>query len=297
MARPIWSGAISFGLVNVPVKLFTAVRKKTVRFHQLHANDGARIQQRRFCSVEGVEVSYEDLAKGYELYPGQYVMIDPDELDSLDPVATQTIDIEDFVSLDEIDPLYYDTTYYLAPDPRGTKAYRLLLDAMRDSGRVGIARVVLRTKQYLCAVRPVGELLALTTMNFADEIVAEEEIEAPEPAQAPSERELTMARQLIDSLTTEFQPDRYHDTYREQVLALIEAKAEGQELVSQPAAAPAPVIDLMAALEASLAGSKGARPAGGAEAKAGGEESGGDESGAEEADTGRRSSRGKRAAS
>jgi DNA end-binding protein Ku len=239
----------------------------------LHATDGARIQQRRFCSVEGVEVAYEDLAKGYELYPGQYVMIDTDELDALDPVATQTIDIEDFVSLDEIDPLYYDTSYYLAPDPRGAKAYRLLLDAMRETGRVGIARVVLRTKQYLCAVRPVGDLLVLTTMNFADEIVDDAEIDTPELEQPASERELTMARQLIDSLTTAFQPERYHDTYREGVLALIEAKSEGQELVSQPAAAPAPVIDLMAALEASLANS---RPASAEETNA-------EESGAEDA--------------
>ncbi|HUZ43564.1 MAG TPA: Ku protein [Acidimicrobiales bacterium] len=253
MPRPIWSGSISFGLVNVPVKLFTAVRKKNVRFHQLHAPDGARIQQKRVCSADGEEVAFEDLVKGYELYPGQYVVIDPDELDALDPEATQTIDIEDFVDLAEIDPLFYDASYYLVPDARGTKAYRLLLDAMRNTGRVGIARVVMRTKQYLCAVRPVGEALVLTTMNFADEVVTEDEMDGLPGEQEASDRELKMAGALIDSLTTEWEPDRYKDTYRERVLELIEAKSEGQELVSQPSAGPsAPVVDLMAALEASL---------------------------------------------
>jgi DNA end-binding protein Ku len=253
MPRPIWSGSISFGLVNVPVKLYTAVRKKTVRFNQLHGADGGRIQQKRVCTVDGEEVAFEDLVKGYELYPGQYVIIDPDELDALDPEATQTIDIEDFVDLAEIDPLYYDSSYYLVPDQRGTKAYRLLLDAMQESGRVGIARVVMRTKQYLCAVRPVGEALVLTTMNFADEVVTQEEIEGLPGEQEASERELKMAGALIESLTTDWAPDKYHDTYRERVMELIEARSEGQELVSQPAAAPsAPVIDLMAALEASL---------------------------------------------
>ena len=266
MARPIWSGSISFGLVNVPVKLYTAVRKKTIRFNQLHAADGARIQQKRFCTADGEEVAFDDLAKGYELYPGQYVVIDPEELDELDPVATHTIDIEDFVSLADIDPLYYDTSYYLAPDPRGAKAYRLLLDAMKDSERVGIARVVLRSKQYLCAVRPLGDALVLTTMNFADEVVDQQEIDDLPDHQEASDRELTMARQLIDTLTTAFEPDRYQDTYRERLMELIQAKAEGQELVVQPEAAPAPVVDLMAALEASLAASREAAESGDADA-------------------------------
>ncbi|HET6794190.1 MAG TPA: Ku protein [Acidimicrobiales bacterium] len=268
MARPIWSGSISFGLVNVPVKLYTAVRKKTIRFNQLHAADGARIQQKRVCSADGEEVAYEDLAKGYELYPGQYVIIDTDELDELDPVATHTVDIEDFVSLADIDPLYYDTSYYLAPDPRGAKAYRLLLDAMKESERVGIARVVLRSKQYLCAVRPLGDALVLTTMNFADEVVDQQEIDDLPDHQEASDRELTMARQLIDTLTTAFEPERYHDTYRERLMELIQAKAEGQELVAQPESQPAPVVDLMAALEASLAASRQAAGSDGAEAAA-----------------------------
>jgi len=254
----MWSGSISFGLVNVPVKLFTAVRKKDVHFNQLHATDGARISQRRVCSLDGEEVPWEEIAKGYEVAPGQYVMIEPAELDSLDPEATHTIDIEDFVALEGIDPLFFDSSYYLVPDQRGAKAYRLLLDAMLESGQVGIARVVMRTKQYLCAVRPVGEALVLTTMNFADEVVSRDELDdLPGEQSGASERELRMARQLIESLTTDFEPGRYSDTYRSEVLALIERKAEGQEIVAPEAPEkPAPVIDLMAALEASLAAAK-----------------------------------------
>ena len=259
MPRSMWSGAISFGLVNVPVKLFTAVRKKDVRFHQLHEKDGGRVRQKRVCSVDGEEVPYEELAKGYELGEGRYVMIDPDELDTLDPEATHTIDITDFVELEKIDPLFYDSNYYLVPDERGGKPYRLLLEAMRDAGRVGIATVVMRTKQYLVAVRPVGEALVMTTMNFGDEVVSQDELEGlPTGRTKVDDRELKMAKQLIDSLADEWDPDKYHDTYREQVLELIEKKAEGKEIVA-PAEPekPAPVIDLMAALEASLAAAKG----------------------------------------
>lgn len=259
MPRSIWSGAISFGLVNVPVKLFTAVRKKDVRFHQLHEKDGGRVRQKRVCSIDGEEVPYEEIAKGYELGEGKYVMIDPDELDTLDPEATHTIDITDFVELERIDPLFYDSNYYMVPDERGGKPYRLLLEAMRDAGRVGIATVVMRTKQYLVAVRPVGEALVLTTLNFGDEVVPQDELEGlPTGRTQVGDRELKMAHQLIDSLAAEWEPDKYHDTYREQVLELVEKKAEGKEIVApvEPEK-PAPVIDLMAALEASLAAAKG----------------------------------------
>jgi DNA end-binding protein Ku len=259
MARSIWGGAISFGLVNVPVKLYTAVRKKDVRFHQLHGPDGARINQKRVCSADGAEVAYEDIVKGYEISKGQYVVIEPDELDALDPETTHTIDIEDFVQLDQIDPLFFDSSYYVLPDARGEKAYRLLLEAMRDSGKVGIAKVVMRSKQYLVAVRPVGEALVMTTMNFDDEVVAQDELDGlPGPSEGVSERELTMASQLIESLSTDFEPGKYEDTYREKVLELIEKKAAGQEIVApaEPKAAT-PVVDLMAALEASLAAAKG----------------------------------------
>ncbi|MGH9067173.1 MAG: Ku protein, partial [Acidimicrobiales bacterium] len=263
MPRPIWSGAISFGLVNVPVKLLTAVRKQDVRFHQLHAADGVRIQQRRICPEDGREVAWDDIVKGYEMTPGRYVAIRPDELEALDPKSGRTVDIEDFVPLDQIDPLYFDTSYYLVPDPAGTKAYRLLLQAMADAGRVGIGRVVLRTKQYLCAVRPLGDALVLTTMSFADEVQDRRELDGlPGPDVAASDRELAMAGQLIESLAADFEPERYQDTHRRAVLELIEAKAAGQELHVQPEAPSAPVIDLMAALEASLAQARAGKKAG-----------------------------------
>ena len=265
MARSIWSGAISFGLVNVPVKVFTAVRKKDVRFHQLHAKDGVRIQQKRWCPKDEEEVAYDEIVKGYEISPGQYVLIEPEELDQLDPEATRTIDIEDFVDLHDIDPLFFDSNYYLVPDNRGEKPYRLLLEAMSDAGKVGIARVVMRTKQYLVAVRPVGDALVMTTLNFADEVVPQKELDdLPGSKQSASDRELRMAQQLIDSLTTDWHPEGYKDTYRERVLDLIEQKAEGKELVAQPEPdKPAPVVDLMAALEASLAAAKGGAKTGG----------------------------------
>src|SRR5579859_6850530 len=171
MARAIWSGAISFGLVNVPVKLFSATSPKSVRFHQLSGKTGARIRQKRVDESTGDEVAYEDIVKGYELGPDRYVLIDPDELDALDPKATHTIDIEDFVDLSEIDPIYYDHSYYVAPSTGGAKAYRLLLDAMRDSGKVAVGRFVLRSKQQLCALRPNGEVMTLSTMLFGDEVL------------------------------------------------------------------------------------------------------------------------------
>jgi DNA end-binding protein Ku len=257
MPRAIWSGSISFGLVNVPVKMTTAVSTKDVRFHQLHATDNTRIQQKRFCPADGEEVAYDDIVKGYELGPDTYVTITPDELDALDPKATKTIDIEDFVDLDTIDPVFYERPYYLVPDKGGTKAYALLREAMRETNKVGIARVVLRTKQYLAAIRPKGDALVLETMLFADEVVPDDELELPRDEVEVSEREEKMARQLIDSLSSDFEPEKYHDEYRERVLELIEQKASGQEIVvEEPTEEPTKVVDLMAALEASLAAVK-----------------------------------------
>src|SRR5579884_695445 len=192
MARAIWSGAISFGLVNVPVKLFSATSPKTVRFHQLSGKTGARIKQKRVDPSTGEEVAYEDIVKGYELSPDRYVRIEPEELDALDVKATKTIDIEEFVDLEEIDPLYYDHSYYLAPTAGGAKAYRLLLDAMRESGKVGIGRVVLRSKQQLCALRATDGVLTLTTMLWGDEVLSPERLDELESvAEVPaSDREL-----------------------------------------------------------------------------------------------------------
>ena len=269
MPRAIWSGAISFGLVNVPVKLYSAVSRKTVRFHQLHDKDRVRIQQKRICPEDGEEVPYDEIVKGYEISPGHHVVITPEELESLDPKKTRTIDIEDFVELEQIDPIYCDAAYYLVPDKGADKAYNLLLQAMRESDRVAVARVVIRTKEHLTAIRATGDVLTMATMLFADEVVPPDRLdELADTQDGASKRELDMARQLIESLSTEFEPDKYRDQYRERVLDMVERKAEGEEIAVQPAEEPERVPDLMAALEASI---KAAGQDGGddAEAKSG----------------------------
>ncbi|HVL05451.1 MAG TPA: Ku protein [Acidimicrobiales bacterium] len=257
MPRPIWSGAISFGLVNVPVKVFSATSSKDVRFHQLDGKSKSRIKQKRVSMATGEEVPYEDLVKAYEIAPDNYVTVTPEELEALDPKASKTIDIEDFVDLDQIDPVYYERPYYLVPDKGGQKAYALLRNAMRETNKVGIARVVLRTKQYLAAIRPKDDALVMETMLFSDEVNPLDELDLPGPDVDVTEREEKMARSLIDSLTTDFEPAKYRDEYRERVLQLIEQKASGQEIVVEDTAEEAPrVVDLMAALEASLAAVK-----------------------------------------
>jgi DNA end-binding protein Ku len=263
MPRSIWRGAISFGLVNVPVKLYSAVSKKTVRFNQLHDTDGVRIQQKRVCPKDGEEVPYEHIVKGYEISPDRYVVVTPEELEGLDPKKTRTIDIEDFVDLDEIDPLYYEHPYYLVPDTGAAKAYKLLLTALAESNKVAIARVVIRSKEYLTAIRPADGILTMETMLFADELVPPDQLEElPDADVEASEREVEMARQLIESLSATFEPSKYRDEYRERVLDLIERKAEGQDVTIQPPTEePEKVPDLMAALEASLAEAKERRPA------------------------------------
>jgi DNA end-binding protein Ku len=257
----MWSGAISFGLVNVPVKLYSAVSRKTVRFHQLNGKTGHRIAQKRVDPTTGDEVAYDDIVKGYELSKERYVVITPDELEALDPEKSRTIDIEDFVDLVDIDPVYYDHPYYLVPDKGAAKAYGLLLNAMKESGKVAVARVVLRSKEQLVAIRPApGDVLMMETMIFADEVVAPDQIDdLPDSKELKaSDRELKMAQQLIDSLSSDFAPEKYRDEYREKVLELIERKAAGEEIAVQPEAPkPKKVPDLMAALEASLAAVKG----------------------------------------
>jgi DNA end-binding protein Ku len=274
MPRSIWTGAISFGLVTVPVKLYSAVQRKNVRFHQLDAENGVRIAQKRVNPVTGEEVPYERLVKGYEISPERYVLVDPAELDALEPVKTRTIDIEDFVDLAEIDPVFYDHPYYLAPGAGGAKPYRLLLDAMAETGKVAIANVVIRSKQHLVAVRPQGDVLGMATMLYPDEIVDSERIDEIPDAEEVSttDKELAIAKQLVESLAGPFEPEKYRDTYREEVLALIERKAAGEEIAVQPVAEeePAAVPDLMAALQASLdqvRGDKGDKPAKKAPAK------------------------------
>src|SRR5215207_10142115 len=257
MARSIWAGAISFGLVTVPVKLYSAVNRKSVRFHQLHESTGIRIQQKRIDPSTGEDVPYDEIVKGYEIAPDQYVVISNEELEALDPKKTKTIEIEDFVDLSEIDPIFYDHPYYLAPGPGGAKPYRLLLEAMRESGKVAIAKVVIRQKEQLVAIRPMdGDVLGMSTMIFADEGVDADRIDELDAAREVeiNSRELGIAKQLVESLAGDFEPGKYHDTYREDVLALVERKAAGEEIAVQPAAEEAdePVPDLMAALKASL---------------------------------------------
>jgi DNA end-binding protein Ku len=263
MPRAIWSGSISFGLVNIPVKLYSAVSRKTVHFNQLDSRTRARVRQKRVSAEDGSEVPYEQIVKGYELAGGSYVVVTDDELAALDPKAVRTIDIDEFVDLVDIDPIFYDAAYYLVPD-RSSKPYALLARAMEDTGKVGIAHFVMRTKQYLAALRPQGGRLLLSTMVYADEI--NDPTEIPELAEVGdveiAERELKMAEQLIESLSTGFEPDKFHDTYREAVLDLIERKASGEEVVVPAASAePDKVVDLMAALEASVAAAKESRAA------------------------------------
>jgi DNA end-binding protein Ku len=267
MPRSIWTGAISFGLVTVPVKLYSAVQRKSVRFHQLSGKSGVRIAQKRVDPTTGDEVAYEDIVKGYEIAPDQYVRIEPAELESLDPKKTKTIEITDFVALDEIDPIFYDHPYYLAPAAGGAKPYRLLYEAMQETRRVAIAKVVIRQKENLVAIRPMeGGVLGMSTMVFADEVVPPDRLDDLPGEVEATPQEVEMAKLLIDQLAADFEPEKYSDTYREDVLALIERKAAGKEIAVQPALEEEakPVPDLMAALKASLdavqKGDGGAKP-------------------------------------
>jgi len=257
VARAIWSGAISFGLVAVPVKMYSAVERKSVKFNQLARETGARIAMRRVDSSTGEEVPHEQIVKGYEVTPGSYVQIDPSELDALAPKRTHTIEIEDFVELAQIDPIFYDHPYYLAPAAGGAKPYRLLVDAMRETGRVAIAQVVIRSKEQLVALRPGERVLTMSTMVFADEVLPPDRLDELADVQdaKTTKRELDIAKQLVESLSSDFEPGKYRDVYRDEVRALIERKAAGE----QPIAAPekqqpgsSAVPDLMAALKASL---------------------------------------------
>jgi DNA end-binding protein Ku len=251
----VWSGALSFGLVNVPVRMVTATVNRDVSFNQLEASTGSRIRLRRISEATGEEVSNDALVKGYEIAKGQYVIIEPEELEAIRPKSTHTIEIEEFVPLAEIDPVYFEHPYYLMPDKQGAKAYRLLVEAMEGLQKVALGRVVIRQRESLVAIRVREGLLCLQMMRYADELVDLEEL-MPDLADdaEPSEREITMARQLVDALTSDFEPEKFHNEYREKVLELIEQKASGAEIVAAPRAEPAAkVLDLMAALEASIA--------------------------------------------
>lgn len=262
MPRPIWSGAISFGLISIPVRLYPAVRKKSVSFNQLDGETGSRIKMKRVSAETGEEVAYDDIVKGYEITKGNYVMITDDELSSLDPKKSRTIDIAEFVQLSEIDPLYYDSAYVVAPDELSAKAYAVLEQAMEAAGMVAIATFVMRTKQYQCALRPADGKLLLSTMVYGDEVADFTEIEAFDHLEDVEVKpaELAMAEQLIESLTEDFDPMKFEDDYRERVMELIQAKADGEAFTPVADEEPeADVIDLAAALEASVAAAKAAR--------------------------------------
>ncbi|HJT38338.1 MAG TPA: Ku protein [Actinomycetota bacterium] len=259
-SRAIWSGAINFGLVSVPVKMYTAVKPKDIAFHQVDEKTGSRIRYKRVSEKTGREVPYEQIAKGYEVGDDEYVVIEPKELEELTPEATHTIDIEDFVELPQIDPIYYEHTYLLSPDTGGDKAYTLLLKAMQDADMVAIGRVVIRTKQYLAAIRPYDRALALETMYYPDEVVGLSSVPGLPKNQRVTEREMKMARQLIDSLSTDFDPDKYHDEYRRRVESLIKKKAKGETITIHEEARETPkVVDLIEALKASVEQSGGSK--------------------------------------
>jgi DNA end-binding protein Ku len=262
MARPMWKGSVNFGLVNVPIRMYRAVSPRDVRFHQLHAKDKARIRERRICEAEGTEVPYEEIIKGYEISKGTYVTITPEELKALAPKGTYAIDIEDFVPTGDVHPLFYDSHYHLVPETNAARAYALLSEALESSGRIGVGRVVLRTRQYTCAVRPNGPGLMLSTMNSVDEVIPLEQIDGM-PSHMPkvNARELATAEQLIESLSAPFDPEKYRDVYREQLEEVLRQKAGGVEIRPSPTAEPeytAPA-NLMEALKKSLAAAKRTR--------------------------------------
>jgi DNA end-binding protein Ku len=256
MRKSIWNGTITFCQVNVPVKLYSATESKTVHFHELHEKDGARIEHRRFCSKEGKEVPYGEVVKGYEVSDGKYVVLEKDEVAAADPSGGNVIELEDFVKGEEIDPVYYDRTYYAGVQDGAEDCYRLLLEALTRSDRVGIGRFVFHNRERLVAVRALDDLLGVHVMRFADEVVSARELDIEKPQKAPGKRELEMARTLVSSLESGFKPTDYKDSYRARVLDLIKKRAAGKRPKLPEPEKPETSDDLMAALEASL-GSNG----------------------------------------
>ncbi len=268
MPRAIWSGTISFGLLNVPVKLYSAVSSQRISFRELRASDGSRVRHKRVAEADGEEVSYDDMVKGYEVAPEEYIVLTREELADLAPEKTRSIDIVDFVDVGEIDPIYFNQPYYLGPDKSSEKAYALLAKAMAESGKAAISRFVLRNKENLAAIRSDGRILTMATMRFADEIVPTERLDdvLPQSEAKAAAKEVEMAERLIESLSGEFNPEAYRDEYREQLLELISSKARGETIVAAATEEPKPTKapDLMAALEQSLAAVKSEELGGGA---------------------------------
>jgi DNA end-binding protein Ku len=265
MARAIWTGTISFGLLNVPVRLYSAVARRNISLREIRESDSSRIKHRRVAEGTDEEVPYDEIIKAFEVTPGNYVPLSKDEMSALAPEKTRAIEVIDFVDTDEIDPMYFESPYYLGPAEGAEKAYSLLAAAMEASGKAAIARFVFRNKEHLAAIRASNGVLTLTTMRFADEVVPPSELDdvLPQKKAKAGKREQEMAEQLIESLSTDFDPSQYRDEYREQLLSLIERKAEGKEIVTPEAQAPeaTKAPDLMAALEESIAAVKEKQPA------------------------------------
>jgi DNA end-binding protein Ku len=256
MPRSIFNATISFGLVNVPIKLYSATESKTVHFREVHEEDGAPVEHRRIDPKTGEEVDAKQVVKGYEISEGEYVVLTKDEVAAAAGERTKTIPIEDFVPAAEIDPVYYDKTYYLGPREKGEDAYKVLHAALSDSGRAGIGRMTFHNREYLVAIRAHGDVISLHTLHFADEVVAADDLELTKPDKGPSQREVKMAGSLVEALAADWRPADYEDTYREAVMTMIEAKAKGKQVVRTEPEAEPEETDLFAALQASVKGAK-----------------------------------------
>ena len=252
MPRSIWNGTITFGLMRVPIKVHSATEDKGVHFHEVHAKDGAHVKHRRMCSKEGKEVPYKEVARGYEVRSGEYVLLSKEEIDAAAGRQSHEIELEEFVAAGEIDPIFYARGYWLGAGDDGEDAYRLLHDALQRAERVGLGRWVFHNREYMAAVRAHDDVLTLQTMRFADELVSAGDLDLPSPSRKPAPREVKMAGTLVDTLSDTFDPGRFEDSYRERVLELIQAKARGEEPELPEAPEAAGELDLAAALEASL---------------------------------------------
>jgi DNA end-binding protein Ku len=255
--RPLWKGAISFGLISIPVRLYSAVENKSLKFHLLHEEDGGRIKYKRECAKCGKEVTWDDIIKGYEYSKDHYVTFTEEEMESLDVDSIRAIDVVSFVPLEDIDPIYFDKTYYVIPEASGLKAYKLLAEALEAEGQVGVAKVALRDKEHLSTIRLKDDTFVLETMHWPDEIRVPEFDELSKKVEV-RDQEVKMARQLIQQLSDEFKPDEFEDEYRVRLQELAEQKVEGQEVTvaQEPEAEPAPVVDIMEALKASVSEAK-----------------------------------------